>query len=479
MKSPGLPRLQVRWNLFALILALSCAPLLAADLKPRVVVLTDVKRTHETDDSQSLVRLLAWADLVEIEGIVVSSGMNFWQPDHAIGGYAYGFELLRAYRHDVTNLMKLAGQQSFDPVESRQPIGYWPSPDYLVQRYALGTPLQGLDKVGAGKDNEGSRLITSIVDEVDDRPVYVLAWGGANVLAQTLWDLTENPDRRRSPEAVAAFVKKLRVVAIGDQDVLWGSRNNPNQANNSGHWLRTRFPGLHWVWISGGGFRPASRDRQPFYQAHIQGHGALGNAYPDHSNGIEGDTPSLFHVLPLGFGDMERPEWGTLAGLFVEGPSEPQHARVFRNRVPDRPEVEQISSAMGTAVTPAMWNLLAARMDWARSGTGNRPPLIIVDDDAGWRPLQRIVKSGDSIRIDASKTRDEESDKLTFRWEVLAVPGASFEGVALSDPTARFVELRVPAAAAGKTIHLLLTVTDDGAGHHLTAWRRIQLEVSP
>jgi len=451
---------------------------LADDWKTRVIVLTDLKRTHETDDTQSLIRLLAWADLVEIEAIVVSSGMNYWEPQHAVEGYAYGFELLQAYRHDVSNLMKLNGQLSFEPVEARQRAGYWPSPDYLVRRYVLGTPLQGLDKIGLGKDNDGSRLITSIIDEPDDRPVYVLAWGGANVLAQAMWDLTENPERRRSPEAVAAFVSKLRVIAIGDQDVPWNTRRNPDQTTNSGHWLRTRFPGMHWLMVASGGFRSASRDRQPFYQAHIQGHGALGDKYPDHSNGIEGDTPSLFHVLPLGFGDPARPDWGTLDGVYQVLPQEGELAQVWRSPTTEQPGAG-LSQTIGESVTPALWNLLATRLDWARSGTGNRGPHIVVDGDADWRPLRRRVSAGKTLTLDADATYDEEKDDLTFRWEVLPLPGARSEGVVLSSVGKSRVEVRIPTDAGGATVHILLTVTDDGAGHHLSSWRRVVVDVIP
>jgi hypothetical protein len=44
-------------------------------LKPRIVLLTDVT-TWETDDSESLVRLLVHADLFEIEGLVYTTGWS-------------------------------------------------------------------------------------------------------------------------------------------------------------------------------------------------------------------------------------------------------------------------------------------------------------------------------------------------------------------------------------------------------------------
>ena len=47
----------------------------AETLKPRMVVLTDVS-TWETDDSESLVRLMVHADLLEIEGLVFTTGWS-------------------------------------------------------------------------------------------------------------------------------------------------------------------------------------------------------------------------------------------------------------------------------------------------------------------------------------------------------------------------------------------------------------------
>jgi hypothetical protein len=44
-------------------------------LKPRIVVLTDVS-TWETDDSESLVRLMAHADLFEIEALIFTTGWS-------------------------------------------------------------------------------------------------------------------------------------------------------------------------------------------------------------------------------------------------------------------------------------------------------------------------------------------------------------------------------------------------------------------
>jgi hypothetical protein len=449
-----------------------------AELKPRVIVLTDLKRTQETDDSQSVVRLLAHADLVEVEALIVSAGVNYWEPRHAVDGYAYGFELLQAYAGSVSNLMKMSEQRGFEPVEERQPVGYWPSPAYLTQRYALGILLQGLDKTGAGKDNAASRLIAAIVDDSDPRPIYVLAWGGANVLAQTLRDVAEHPATRRSPEAIAAFVRKLRIIAIVDQDQRWSLRNQPPTPNNAGHWLRTTFPELSWLVVGTAGCDEATAAMGAFYPVHIQGHGALGDVYPDHNHAIEGDTPSLFHVLPLGFADPERPQWGTAANIHVRRKHELYGVELWAAPLASDPAAAY-GEALGRRSTRALWNLFAARMDRARSGTGNRPPRVSIDGDAGSAIVIRGASVGQRVELDASHSRDGENDRLSFAWEQMILPGVYHGSLALDGAATAKLAFNIPAEAVGKEIHVLLSVTDDGAAHDLTSWRRVVINVAP
>lgn len=143
-------------------------------LKPRIVVLTDVS-TWETDDSESLVRLLAHADMFEIEGIIYTTG---WSLDVTRDDF---FQLIHdaidAYEKDLPNLMKRSNQVDFKKDESLQTIGYWPSPDYLRQRTAFGSKQRGIDKIGEGNISDGSNLIIKLADEDDERPLWILLWG--------------------------------------------------------------------------------------------------------------------------------------------------------------------------------------------------------------------------------------------------------------------------------------------------------------
>ena len=73
--------------------------------KPRLVVLTDIAPGNiEPDDMESMVRLMAYADQVEIEALITTIG---WNCDPYPRGWADSlWTVIDAYGHDVKNLMK-------------------------------------------------------------------------------------------------------------------------------------------------------------------------------------------------------------------------------------------------------------------------------------------------------------------------------------------------------------------------------------
>ena len=69
---------------FSLLIVLICLTIpmssYAAPLKPRMIVLTDISpANHESDDMESMIRLLVHADLFEIEGLVATTGWSYSQ----------------------------------------------------------------------------------------------------------------------------------------------------------------------------------------------------------------------------------------------------------------------------------------------------------------------------------------------------------------------------------------------------------------
>ena len=117
-------------------------------------------------------------------------------------------ELVKLWLDDLPNLKKRSNLEGFLPDESRQEIGYWPSPKYLRDRTMFGSAKRGNQYIGENNASDGSNLLIKLADEKDDHPIWVTVWGGANTLAQAIWQVQQE----RSPEDLKAFFKKLFFV---------------------------------------------------------------------------------------------------------------------------------------------------------------------------------------------------------------------------------------------------------------------------
>jgi hypothetical protein len=295
-----------------LSLALSAASL-AADLKPRIIVLTDIApNSVEPDDMESMIRLLAHADLFEIEGLVSTTG---WSD----GGGQEHPELIQAaidaYEKDLPNLRKRSRQKGHPTDKSRQTIGYWPSPGYLRARTVLGSTKRGFSFIGKDNNSPGSDLIVKADDEKDERPIWVGVWGGGNTLAQAIWRVQQE----RTPEQLKTFLHKLRVYTITDQDR--GQGRSPYEGS-SHYWMRKEFKDdLLFLWDESAWPFQNSTGKANWdkYAEQVQNHGALGTLYPKFKYGVEGDTPSYLYVWPNGLNDPEHPTYGGWGGIFERG----------------------------------------------------------------------------------------------------------------------------------------------------------------
>lgn len=464
-----MPANHLKWALaIALCLALPPASL-AAPLKPRIVVLTDISPAQvEPDDMESLVRLLVCADLFEIEGLVATTG---WSNG---GGNADWIQLiheaLHAYERDLPNLRKRSQQGGQVANESQQEIGYWPSPGYLRSVTVVGSQKRGMSFIGPENQSPGSDRIIRMADEPDARPIWVLAWGGGNTLAQAIWRVKA----QRTPEQFKAFLQKIRLYTITDQDRGY-QRGTPFDLS-SHQWLRRAFErDLFFLWDeSAWTFQNGAGKRNWHeYATHIQGHGHLGSLYPKFKYGVEGDTPSFLYVLPNGLNDPENPGVGGWGGYFIWGTGPDPTTKAYVNQ-PGNP-AHAISRKYEARFYQAIFNDFAARMDWAKDGVGNRNPVVVVNGDSGLAPLRLTPAPGDSVTLDASASRDPDSDRLKFSWWVLPEAGTYTNEVAISGRDTSRAAIAVPSDAAGKSIHVICEVTDDGT-HNLTSYRRLILK---
>lgn len=447
--------------------ATASMPSAAAPLKPRLVVLTDIAPNNvEPDDMESMIRLLVHADLFEIEGLVHSTG---WSATTAREDY---FQLLHEaidlYEKDLPNLRKRSAQQGHLHDNGRQEIGYWPSPKYLRDRTVFGSQHRGMKFIGATNDSPGSDLIIKLADEPDDRPIWITVWGGGNTLAQAVWQVQQT----RSPAELKVFLRKLRVYTITDQDGAQKSGNVINWPESSHQWLRREFEQdlmFIWdesAWLSQNGI---GRSKWLEYETHVQGHGHLGSRYPKYKYGVEGDTPAFLHVMPMGLNDPDVPSHVGWGGYFEWGQCKDNATSAYQNHGGN---AKNISRKYEQYFYPAAFNNFAARMDWAKDGKGNRNPIVAINDNIGLAIITNSSAPGTTVTLDASKTTDPDSDKLTFKWWVLSEAGTYAGAVKIANPDTSRATVEIPTDSAGKSFHVICEVTDDGV-HHLTSYRRI------
>ena len=436
----------------------------AAPLKPRLVVLTDIS-TWETDDSESLVRLLVHADLFEIEGIVVTTGWSYDNTPERFINLVH--DAINAYEKDLPNLMKRSDQKGHSQDETRQEIGYWPSPKYLRERTLFGSKKRGYSFIGKANNSPGSDLIIKLADEKDDRPLWITLWGGGNTLAQAIWQVQQT----RSAAELKAFLHKLRVYAITDQD-----REQRTPYDISSHqWMRREFEKdllflwdeSAWKYQNGTG-----KNNWDEYATHIQNHGHLGSVYPKYKFGVEGDTPSFLHLMPTGLNNPDVPTQVGWGGYFQWGKGPDNETFAYVNH---QGAANSISGKYSKYFYPATFNNFAARMDWAKDGKGNRNPIVVINDDHSLDIKTNTPPQGTKVMLDASKSHDPDGDKLTFKWWVLSEAGTYAGPVNILNSDSSRATVEVPANSEGKSFHVVCEVTDNGTPS-LTSYRRIIFE---
>lgn len=180
--------------------------------KTRVFVMTDI--SNEPDDQMSLVRFLTYANELDIVNIAVVT--STWKNDSIDTPSVYG--VFDGY------------SQVVDSLNSNVPeAGSYPPADEVAAKLVTGHSVYGLAALDEPTPSNASTALIAGVD-AGEEPLWVLAWGGANVLAEALNQVRNE----RSEEDLAAFVRKLRVHSISDQD-------------DAGAWIRTNFPTLFYI----------------------------------------------------------------------------------------------------------------------------------------------------------------------------------------------------------------------------------------
>jgi hypothetical protein len=276
-------------NLLLLVLFLFpalCACRTEEPQKPRILISTDIGGS-DPDDFQSMIHFVMYSDLFQTEGLVSS-------PSYGPGNREAILRIIDRYEADFPLLQKhgrgLAAPDSLRAITKQGRSGLAP--------YA-----------GYAEATEGSDWIVRCARREDTRPLWILAWGGLDDLAQALHDAPDIQD-------------KIRVYWIGGPNKKWSA--------NAYAYIAANFPDL-WIIENNASYRgffsnngvPDSLSNDHYYDHYMAAESHLGREFKTHYDGRikMGDTPSLLYLM---YGDPDEPSGESWGGSFEAMPRSPR-----------------------------------------------------------------------------------------------------------------------------------------------------------
>jgi hypothetical protein len=406
--------------------------------KLRVVIETDAPG-GDPDDEGSLVRFFLYLNEWDVEAMIGTRSAEHSRLD--ISGKDRILQYVKDYAEAYPNLRKHAD-------------GY-PDPEQLRKRvYQCFTGTEARDAVIA------------IVDKPDPRPIWFLNWGTneEDNVPTSLRQALDHVQATRSVAAYRAFAAKLHYIEHVDPPRAFIAPHR----YALGFYMDTFFPvmdGGRWyhrfapLTSKAGGF-DIDRDIK-------KDHGPL---MANYTIVKEGDTPTFMHLIPNGLQDPMHPEWGTWSGRFGFNVEE-GHWWVDQR---DRWEGETSRDSTLRRWAVHLQNDFRARADWcvrANKNEANHAPVVHLEGDATRDTLLFRRPPGQQVSLSAKGSSDPDGDALQYRWIHYPEAGTYRNEVSLEGAETETCRLTVPGDAGGKTIHMILQVTDAGTPA-LTRYRR-------
>lgn len=502
--------------------------------KPRVIITND----GEIDDKNSFVRLMYFANDLNIVGLVQSSSFAHWEGSpQGEGVQSMGADGSEEYAWPGTEWMDefIDDYAEIYPNLSVHDSDY-PTPEYLHSIVKIGN----IGYMGEmDEPTEGSEFIKDTVLDDSTEPLYITAWGGMNTIGRAFLDIYEEYGETEEWDAVLQKIyDKVRIYTWYGQDgtdengedpVLGGvlakyfpqivivdvhscqglgwnwenaTTNNGTEANSNhpipevmtGEWMLENLEGdygllmEHYVTYGDGTYVEGNTDMfQMGADDSLMTEGIFcGTGRERYDFMGEGDTPTFLLLLDLGFNSGENYGYGTLSGRFVKDTNLakvgitnyyiPENDTFVMSDWANVGEKTEAASYDSSArwVTDVMKHF-AARVDWG-----------MTDDYAEANHSPAVsVEDGNEITAAVGETvtltavvSDPDGDSVSCRWFNYPEAGTYGGSVAIdSGEDAEEMTFTVPEdAASGDTIHMLVRATDDGE-HELSYYQRVVVTV--
>ncbi len=456
-----MPRAQRAFNLgavfavFCLATVVSTADATANEPRLRLIIETDAG--GDPDDEQSLVRFLLYANEWDVEAIIAN----------------------RPHARDGENLNP---ERTGLGIVRRQLAAYrdcWPNLTKHDPRYPSAEQLESRTLAGDDSTADAVERIIRSVDREDPRPVWYSDWGtDVGASRNNLRRALDRVLAERGPDGYAKFKRRLRLAsadAFGEhtRDIeppfsLWVDTFRPELDGR--RWYH-RFSALT---ATAGSF-DIERDART-------GHGPLGALYPLNTTHRqkEGDSMTFLYLVPTGMNDPQQPGWGSWGGRYGLNPQEAGRPYYWANQ---RDTWQGTTNRDNTLArwSEALQNDFAARLDWCVASTyqqANHRPRAVVNGDGTREILRLEVNSGDDVQLSAAGSSDPDGQAITGNWFVYAEAGTLATPIELTSVDGLTTSFPAPAVTRPETVHLVLSVVDEGSPRLFT-FRRIVITIQP
>jgi hypothetical protein len=428
--------------------------LLTASAAERLRTIVETDAGGDPDDEQSLVRFLLYCNEWDLEGIIANrpKARDGENKNSERTGLTIVRRMVNAYGECHPNLIQH---------DSRYP----------TKEFLLGRVVPGYGDV-----NDGVELIIKAVDSGDPRPIWFMNWGtdhgsGPSCLKRALDRIL----KERGEKGYALFKRRIH-LSSSDQ---FGD-----------HTFKIQPPFPFWVDT----FRPPLDGKRWYHQFSaitakaggfdlnrevLTGHGPLGALYPTNTTHWqkEGDTMTFLYLVPTGMNDPRQPGWGSWAGRY--GPMDDAAGKPYY-WANQRDAWNATTNRDNTLLRWAahLQNDFRARLDWCvktREEANHKPSAILDGNHSGDLVIRKVMPNS-VVQFRAQGSSDPDGDPISYKWEVYREAGTYHDTISISHPDSDEASVEIPGAAAGKSIHVILTVTDSGTPP-LAAYRRAIVEV--